>query len=99
LQGRTADLLRKALTREGIVLAKHFGRKDLVDEKDLAEIRPLVLRTVGAAKVKRVMIVATSTFTESAMNFVADKRSWVRGKSFDLIEKRPKGYIVVSAIT
>ena len=99
LQGRTADILRKALRKEGIVLAKHFGGKDPVDEKELAEIRPLVLRTVGAARVKRMLIVATSRFTESAKNYAADKRNWVRGKSFDLIEKRPRGYIVASAIT
>ena len=99
LQGRTADLLRKALRREGIVLAKHLRRKDPVDEKELAEIRPLILRAVGAAKVKRILIVATSRFTESAKDYAADKRSWVRGKSFDLVEKRPKGYIVASAAT
>jgi len=99
LQGRRADILRKALRKEGIVLAKHFGRKESVDEKELAEIRRFVLRAVGAARVKRILIVATSRFTESAKNYAADKRNWVRGKSFDLIEKRPRGYIVASAVT
>ena len=99
LGGRTADDLRKALKREGMVLAKRFGEKRPVDAEDLAQIRSFVRQTAKAAKVKRILVVTASSFTEPAKIFVTDKENWVGGKSFDLIEKRPKGYIVVSAIT
>lgn len=107
VRGKTADRLRKALSRHGLILAKCFDKKDPVDENDLTTIRSRLLQILKIdkllpfmrTKINRILIVSTSSFTESAKTFVKDRRNWVGGKSFDLVEKGPKGYIVVSAMT
>lgn len=105
--GKAADRLRKAVRRRGVILAKRFDKRDLVDEHDLRTIRYNVLQIPGIAgvlpftqtKIGRILMVSTSSFTQSAKNFVEDSGNWVGGRSFDLVEEGPKGYLVVSAIT
>ncbi|MFH0749272.1 MAG: hypothetical protein V1915_05100 [Candidatus Bathyarchaeota archaeon] len=103
---RAAFYLRRALRRHGIILVKRFEKTEPLDENDLRTIHSHLTRTLKGerdlpfrTKVNRVLIVSTSSFSESAKTFVEDRGNWVRGKSFDLVEEGPKGYTVISAIT
>jgi len=107
VKGDAADHLRRALNKHGIVLVKRLDKKDPVDESDLMEIRSRLLQALEIdtalpfmrTKINRILIVSTSSFTESASKFAAERKNRLGGKSFDLVEEGPKGYLVVSAVT
>ena len=81
----------------GPIFVRCFEKKEPINERDLSQLRDEICDCLEPLKrtVSRIVVVSTSSFAESAVNYAKDKRSRIGQKTFDLIEETPKGYRVI----
>jgi len=90
----TKSELDNFIENYGEVFVKLFDGKKPIDDQDLSTFRAEVKDCVGKNPVFRVVAVSTSSFSESAKQYVGNKENQINGRSFDLIIDKEKGYYV-----